>query len=38
MNAVIQTLLLGSLFGWLIITVPLPIVTGIILDCHKVHN
>jgi|GEM_PF-3242823 len=32
MNAAIQTLLLASLFGWLIVAIPLPIITGILLD------
>jgi len=35
MNAIIETILLGLLFGWLIITVPLPIILGIMLDCQK---
>jgi hypothetical protein len=35
MNAIIETVLLGLLFGWLIITIPLPIVLGIMLDCQE---
>ena len=35
MNAIIETTLLGLLFGWLIIAVPIPIALGIMLDCQE---
>ncbi|MEW5800764.1 MAG: hypothetical protein AB1847_01550 [bacterium] len=38
MNIIIETILLGFLGGWLIIAIPVPIITGIILDYQMAHS